>query len=85
MVNYSDTKVSPVQEYYIEAVRTTKHPSSKIGATHMKGPQNPRHLTCKVVRAPRSHDFYDVNLSIPPIDKNAESQHKESKNGVKTK
>jgi len=48
------------REHYVEAVRTTKHPSSKIATTNKKGPQNRRHSTCKVARAPRSHDFYDV-------------------------
>jgi len=58
-----------IGEHYVEAVRTTKHPSSKIVATHKKSPLSRRHSTCKVARAPRSHDFYDVNVvgGVPTV------------------
>ena len=44
----TDNAESPSEGHYVEAVRTTKHPSSKIGATRKKSPQNRRHSTCKV-------------------------------------
>ena len=52
------------EEQHIEAVRTTKHPLTKVSATQQKGPQNRRHPTCKVARETRSHDFYDVNVAL---------------------
>jgi hypothetical protein len=52
------------EEHYLEAGRTTIHPPTKIAATLQKGPQNRRHPTCKVARALRSHDFYDVNVAL---------------------